>query len=144
MAVISGDLTDSELALMRLLWDNGPQTMRQIAESLYRDGGPSQYSLVQKVVDRLEQKGFVKKIPKTWPYLFEAAGDRTKVAASMAANAIVKVLAGSAVFGTGPVFAVLVGGIYAALTPALFERLGPRRASPDDSAENTSEQNPEK
>lgn len=53
------DVTDAELAVLRLLWDHGTRTRRQLADALYPDGGPAHYTTVQKLLERLEGKGFV-------------------------------------------------------------------------------------
>src|SRR4051794_16654724 len=53
------DVTDTELAVLRLLWDHGTRTRRQIADALYPTGGPAHYTTVQKLLERLEAKGFV-------------------------------------------------------------------------------------
>ena len=53
------DVTDTELAILEILWDRGPCTRRQITDVLYPRGGPAQYATVQKLLERLEGKGFV-------------------------------------------------------------------------------------
>jgi predicted transcriptional regulator len=53
------DVTDTELAILQVLWDQGPCTRRQITDVLYHGGGPAQYATVQKLLERLEIKGFV-------------------------------------------------------------------------------------
>ena len=52
------DVTDAELAVMEALWA-GQATIRQMTERLYPKGGASHYATVQKLLDRLEKKGFV-------------------------------------------------------------------------------------
>jgi BlaI family transcriptional regulator, penicillinase repressor len=53
------DVTDTELAIMQVCWEKSPVTRRQIADVLYPGGGPAQYATVQKLLQRLEDKGFV-------------------------------------------------------------------------------------
>lgn len=53
------DVTDAELAVLQALWDGGPATRRRLADLLYPDGGPVTYTTVQKLLERLEAKGFV-------------------------------------------------------------------------------------
>jgi len=53
------DVTDTELSILQVLWDQGPCTRRQITDVLYPRGGPAQYATVQKLLERLETKGFV-------------------------------------------------------------------------------------
>jgi BlaI family transcriptional regulator, penicillinase repressor len=54
------DITDAELAVMRHLWEHGTQTRRQLTDALYPDGGPAHYTTVQKLLERLEAKGYVR------------------------------------------------------------------------------------
>ena len=53
------NVTDAELALLQSLWDEGPATIRQLVERVYRQTGASVYATVQKLLDRLEAKGCV-------------------------------------------------------------------------------------
>jgi predicted transcriptional regulator len=53
------DVTDAELALLQVLWDEGPSTIRQLVERVYKQTGSSVYATVQKLLDRLETKACV-------------------------------------------------------------------------------------
>src|SRR5262245_49061843 len=53
------DVTDTELAILQVLWDQDTSNRRQITDALYPDGGPSHYATVQKLLERLEAKGYV-------------------------------------------------------------------------------------
>jgi BlaI family transcriptional regulator, penicillinase repressor len=59
MARTPQDVTDAELAVLQVLWDRGPASRRQIADVLYPEGGPAHYTTVQKLLERLEGKGYV-------------------------------------------------------------------------------------
>jgi len=52
-------VADAELAVLEVLWDHSPRTIRQIADMLYPGGGTSEYATVQKLLQRLEDKGCV-------------------------------------------------------------------------------------
>ena len=54
------DVTDAELAVLRHLWEHGTSTRRQIADALYPDGTAAHYTTVQKLLERLEKKGYVR------------------------------------------------------------------------------------
>jgi predicted transcriptional regulator len=56
------DVTDTELAILQILWDRSTANRRQIADALYPGGGPVQYATVQKLLERLESKGLVRHI----------------------------------------------------------------------------------
>lgn len=55
----TADVTDAELAVLEVLWGRGEANRRQIADVLYPGGGPAHYTTVQKLLERLEEKGFV-------------------------------------------------------------------------------------
>lgn len=61
MARTPQDVTDTELALLQILWDSGPATIRHLTDVLYPGGGTAQYATVQKLLDRLESKGYVRR-----------------------------------------------------------------------------------
>lgn len=61
MARTPQDVTDTELALLQILWDSGPATIRQLTDVLYPGGGASQYATVQKLLERLEAKSCVQR-----------------------------------------------------------------------------------
>jgi BlaI family transcriptional regulator, penicillinase repressor len=53
------EITDTELAVLRLLWKTDDATIRELTDALYPDGGHSHYATVQSLLDRLQVKGFV-------------------------------------------------------------------------------------
>ncbi|HZU38773.1 MAG TPA: BlaI/MecI/CopY family transcriptional regulator [Gemmataceae bacterium] len=54
------DVTDTELAILQVLWEQGEASRRQITDALYPEGGPAQYATIQKLLERLEAKGYVR------------------------------------------------------------------------------------
>jgi len=55
------DVTDAELGVLEILWDEGPSTIRQLADRLYPGGGTAHYATVQKLLERLEAKRHVRR-----------------------------------------------------------------------------------
>jgi predicted transcriptional regulator len=57
------DVTEAELAVMEVLWDAAGDmaTVREIREKLYPRGGAAHHSTVQKLLERLEAKGYVRR-----------------------------------------------------------------------------------
>jgi predicted transcriptional regulator len=53
------DVTEAELEVLRALWDEGPAPIRVLADRVYPRGGASEYATVQKLLERLEDKGHV-------------------------------------------------------------------------------------
>jgi predicted transcriptional regulator len=70
------DVTDAELAVLQTLWESGRATIRQLADILYPGGKAAQYGTVQKLLERLEAKGCVRRDRVPWPHVFEPAIDR--------------------------------------------------------------------
>jgi predicted transcriptional regulator len=70
------DVTDTELAILQVLWELGESTRRQIADRLYPGGGESQYATVQSLLERLERKGFVRRAKSGGVLVFAASIDR--------------------------------------------------------------------
>jgi predicted transcriptional regulator len=60
MARSPRDVTETELAILQVLWDQEAASRRQITDVLYPDGGPAQYATVQKLLERLESKRLVR------------------------------------------------------------------------------------
>lgn len=66
-------LANAELAVMDLLWEAGePMTARAIREQLYPEALTSQHGTVQRLLQRLEDKGFVSRDSQLPVHLFAA------------------------------------------------------------------------
>ena len=68
------DITESELAVLRILWDREAATIRQLADILYPRGEAAQYATVQKLLDRMEAKGYVRRDRSLYVHVFRGAG----------------------------------------------------------------------
>jgi predicted transcriptional regulator len=73
------DITDSELAVQRILWDRGTATIRQLTDVLYPQGGAAQYATIQKLLDRMEAKGYVRRDRTLYVHVFTAVLDRDEL-----------------------------------------------------------------
>jgi predicted transcriptional regulator len=73
------DVTDTELAVLQVLWEYGPSTRRQITDMLYPGGGPAHYTTVQKLLERLEGKSHVVRGSGEGPVTFTATIDREQL-----------------------------------------------------------------
>ncbi len=69
-------LANAELAVMNLLWENDRLTARQIQEQLYPDATKPQHGTVQKLLQRLEDKGYVERDRSLSIQQFSAASSR--------------------------------------------------------------------
>jgi BlaI family penicillinase repressor len=73
------DVTGAELAVLRVLWERGPATRRQLTDVLYPDGGPAHFTTVQKLLERLEAKGYVSSERGGSAVAFRATVDREEL-----------------------------------------------------------------
>ena len=76
MARTPQDVTDAELAVLQALWERGRATIRQLTDALYPGGTAAQYATVQKLLERLEGKGCVRRDRRPWPHVFSSLIDR--------------------------------------------------------------------
>lgn len=72
----SRDVTEAELSVLQVLWQQGPLTIRSIAEILEPKRVDSYYSTVKKLLERLDAKGFVQREANGIAFVYEAAIDR--------------------------------------------------------------------
>jgi BlaI family penicillinase repressor len=79
MARTPQDVTDAELGVLNALWDGGPAPIRKLTEALYPDGGVAQYATVQKLLERLEAKGYVRRDRGASVHVFAAAAGREEL-----------------------------------------------------------------
>ena len=73
------DITDKELEILQVLWAHGPMTIRQITDVLYPDSRSSYYATVQKLLERLEAKGCVRRDRSENVHVFRAAVGRDEI-----------------------------------------------------------------
>jgi len=73
------DITESELSVLRILWDRGTATIRQLTDVLYPQGGVAQYATVQKLLDRMEVKGYVRRDRTLYVHVFAPVQDRDEL-----------------------------------------------------------------
>ena len=78
----SPDVTSAELAVLQGLWSHeGAVTIRVLTDQLYPGGGAALYSTVQKLLERLEAKHWVRRHRGSGAHRFEATATREELAA---------------------------------------------------------------
>ena len=73
------DVTDTELAILHVIWQEGRATRRQITDALYPDGGEAHYATVQNLLGRLERKGYVRHTRTLGVLVFTTKVDRDEL-----------------------------------------------------------------
>ena len=82
MAQHEYELGDAELEVLRILWEEGPGTVRAVLDALHARGRTVAYTTVQTMLTRLEQKGCVRS-DKTGPaFVFRAVITRERISRS--------------------------------------------------------------
>ncbi len=75
-------VTDAELAVLKALWQSGPQTARALTESIYPGGAESEFASVHSFLQRLERKGLVARDRTAAVHIFSAAVSQASVVGS--------------------------------------------------------------
>lgn len=91
----SPTLTNAELAIMELLWQQDRMTARQIREELYSDRKKAQHGTVQRLLQHLEDKGFIQRDRSLSIHFFSAAIDRRTYAGSQLESLASRLTGGS-------------------------------------------------
>jgi predicted transcriptional regulator len=85
--------TDGELAILRVLWDGGPATVRQVHEQLGQDTG---YTTVLKLMQIMTEKGLVRRNEEGHAHVYTAASSEQATQRQLVRNLLDKAFAGSA------------------------------------------------
>jgi len=117
MAERQYDPGNAELDVLKVLWDEGPSTVRDVMNHLHQCGRRIAYTTVQTLLTRLEQKRLVRSDKSDIAHVFRARVTRERVTQSRL-NALVKQLYDGAV---GPLVLQLVRD--EGLTPVEVEEL---------------------
>ena len=80
---------------MDLLWQSDRLTARQIREQLYPDATKAQHGTVQRLLQRLEDKGYVERDRTLSIHFFSAAISRQTYAGTQLESLAAKLTAGS-------------------------------------------------
>ena len=79
MSQKSRDVTDAELGVLQVLWNQGPRTIREVAAVLDPRNQDAYYATIKKLLERLEIKGFVSRQPRGIAYVYEAVLGRDEL-----------------------------------------------------------------
>ena len=91
----SSTLTDHELELMRIIWERGEATVRDVYEDLLRRRKIA-YTTVMTTMKTLEQKGYLKSSQQDRAFLYRPAQPKAKVMKDLVRHFIDRVFEGSA------------------------------------------------
>jgi len=91
----SKTLTEQELEIMKIVWDRGNATVRDVYETLL-DRRRVAYTSVMTMMNILEQKGHLKRKQVDRAYLYESTKPRAQVTRGMVREFVDRVFNGSA------------------------------------------------
>jgi BlaI family transcriptional regulator, penicillinase repressor len=95
MAKPAPHVTDAEFAVLAALWDQGEQSARELTERLYPSCTVADVATVQKLVQRLEKKGLVRRDRSERVHRFSAALPRKQFAGEQLSHLAEKLSGGS-------------------------------------------------
>lgn len=87
--------TASELAILKVLWNKGPSTVREVHELLYRDEGAG-YTTALKLLQIMHAKGLVVRDDTERAHVFSAAVSKERTQKHFLGDMVQRVFDGSA------------------------------------------------
>jgi BlaI family transcriptional regulator, penicillinase repressor len=85
--------TDAELSILRVLWTNGPSTVRQVTEALGRETG---YTTVLKLLQIMTEKRLVLRDETERTHVYEAAYTEDQTQRQLVTDLLDRAFGGSA------------------------------------------------
>jgi predicted transcriptional regulator len=85
--------TDSELAILRVLWTRGPSTVREVAEVMGREAG---YTTILKLMQIMTEKRLVRRNEAARTHIYEAAYTEDQTQRHLVTDLLDRVFDGSA------------------------------------------------
>jgi predicted transcriptional regulator len=85
--------TDAELAILRVLWQRGPSTVRDVAEALGREGA---YTTVLKLLQIMTEKRLVRRDDTSRSHVYQAAYSEDQTQQQLVADLLRRAFDGSA------------------------------------------------
>ena len=87
--------TDRELTILRILWDNGPSTVRQVNEAMNADGSTG-YTTTLKLMQIMTEKGLLRRDDSKFKHVFKPALTEEKAQKQLVGDLLERAFSGSA------------------------------------------------
>ena len=87
--------TEAELQILNVLWQNGPSTVREVHEALYRDEGAG-YTTALKLLQVMHAKGSVERDDSQRAHVYRAFASKEVTQNRFLADMVQRVFDGSA------------------------------------------------
>jgi BlaI family transcriptional regulator, penicillinase repressor len=85
--------TDAEVAILRVFWDRGPSTVREVAAAMDREDA---YTTVLKLLQIMTEKRLVRRDESARTHIYEAAYTEGQTQKQIVADLLARVFDGSA------------------------------------------------
>jgi BlaI family transcriptional regulator, penicillinase repressor len=108
--------TDAELAILRVLWERGPSTVRQVHEVLVARVGPAAYTTALKLLQIMTEKGLVRRDDTDRTHVFTPRLSEEQTQRQLVRDLVDRAFGGSA-------------------SKLVMQALNARRATPEELAE---------
>jgi predicted transcriptional regulator len=87
--------TDRELTILRILWDNGPSTVRQVNEAMNQDKNTG-YTTTLKLMQIMTEKGLLLRDNSQFKHIYRPALTEEKAQKQLVGDLLEKAFSGSA------------------------------------------------
>jgi predicted transcriptional regulator len=87
--------TDRELTILRILWDKGPSTVRQVNEAMSRDENTG-YTTTLKLMQIMTEKGLLLRDDSQFKHVYRPALTEEKAQKQLVGDLLEKAFSGSA------------------------------------------------
>ena len=84
--------TDAELAILRVLWERGPSTVRHVAEALGKETG---YTTALKLMQIMTEKGLVERDERMRTHVYAAAYTEDQTQRRLVSDLLARAFGGS-------------------------------------------------
>jgi predicted transcriptional regulator len=88
--------TDAELGILRVLWERGPSTVREVHDVLHKDeAGGSGYTTVLKLMQIMTDKGLVERDESQRAHVYKARATQQKTQRQLVTDLVERAFGGS-------------------------------------------------
>lgn len=88
--------TDAELQILRVLWQRGPSTVREVQETFAQERKEAGYTTVLKLLQIMTEKGLVRRDESQRAHLYEARRAREETQRQLLGDLVDRAFGGSA------------------------------------------------
>ena len=87
--------TDRELTILRILWDNGPSTVRQVNEAMNKDEDTG-YTTTLKLMQIMTEKGLLHRDDSQFKHIYKTALTEERTQKQLVGDLLERAFSGSA------------------------------------------------